>query len=224
MVVPSGSAWYASGMSGIPNVQFGQTPPTEPGALPPAGPAWPKVVGIFSIVIGSLGIAAHACGVIGTVFGRMAMSMIPDSSKVPPEQQASLSAISQHAPIMIAGSTLSMIAAIMLLVAGIQCVRRRPATRSMHLVWIAVRVVAAIVATIATHLQFSTQMEAMRSMGATMPTGIAGLMMTFGIGMLIIGFLWAMAYPIFIAIWFLRAPVVAEINRWRNEGPDLGGI
>jgi hypothetical protein len=220
----SGWSWYPLGMSSIPNVQFGQTPPTEPGAMPPAQPGWPKVIGILSIAIGSLGILAHACGLAGTIFGGLAMSMIPDASKIPADQQAALSSISQNAPIMAVGSGLSMIAAIMLLVAGVQCLRRKPATRTLHFAWIAVRVLAAIVATIAAYMQYNTQMAMINQAGTPLPAGFGGFMMGMGVAMVFIGFLWAMAYPIFVAIWFMRSLVVAEINRWRSEGPRLGGI
>lgn len=91
-------------------------------------PKWPKVIGILSIVWGSLGLF---CGGVG-------MAMLPFSAKLSgmalkngePTPYGSIPTITDYT---ITGIGFGL--ALLLLFAGIACVSYRPTTRVMHLVY-----------------------------------------------------------------------------------------
>lgn len=63
-------------------------PPVNPGQIDfdPEPPSWPKVIGIISIVWGSLGVICNACGLFGQMAGDAFVNMAP------PEQREQLKA------------------------------------------------------------------------------------------------------------------------------------
>lgn len=102
--------------------------------LPDDPPAWPKVIGIISIVLGSLGLLCNGCGgamLVATPYllqmGEEQFGPAPDVLKPPMAQIALL--------------PIALIMSILLLVAGISLVRRKAAARLMHLVYAVVTLI-----------------------------------------------------------------------------------
>lgn len=106
------------------------TPPTvsewdDSDSLGPARPRWPKVVGIISIVWGSLSLL---CGVCGTAWATFGVSMVmPADQKIPPTVFIS--------PAQLVLTAVSTMFAVVLIVAGATTVGRKPVGRVLHLVY-----------------------------------------------------------------------------------------
>ncbi len=99
----------------------------EPDELMNPRPKWPKVIGIISIVLGSLGLT---CGGLGLVMAPLSASMLKpvlEGDPVPYGMQ--LGAVDY----VIGG--IGLLLSILLLVAGIAGATRRPSTRSLHLAY-----------------------------------------------------------------------------------------
>ncbi len=108
----------------------GASPPVDPGEipLPPDPPAWPKAVGITSIVWGALGLTCGACGVAGGIASSYLSGMMPAEMGPMPD-------VMKPSPAQLVLGGVGILWAILLIVAGIMCVTRNPATRAMHLVY-----------------------------------------------------------------------------------------
>jgi hypothetical protein len=160
-------------------------------------PAWPKVVGIISIVLGSLGLI---CGVLGTgslFFFPSMMSGQTFEGGTPPVFPY------QPAPMgLLVLSVFGTLWAVVLIVAGAMCVGRKPAARPVHLVWALVTVVTS---TLSMYMQVTMQNKAsdwMRDNPDAQVTQMSG----GGVGNLIglaVGGFFAYAWPLFVLIWFL---------------------
>ena len=164
----------------------------------PKPPVWHKVIGIISIVLASLGIV---CTPISMGMNAMnpaqkeAMKMFPDWWR----------------NYQVFSSFLGVAFAILLLVAGISLCRRRPAARTLHLIYAGVALVMCIIGTLAAVSLMNTD---------STPMGMrAGMMIGF-----VFGFLFGSAYPVFLLIWFLRARIRDEVASWpRTQAQSPAG-
>jgi len=175
-------------------------------------PGWPKVVGILSLV---LGILALTCGVLGigmavagnAFFSTMMGGQLPEGTP-PPPMSPPMDAL------MIASSALGFVVNIILVAAAIMLLKRRPAGRTLHLVYALFGVIAAFFGTfVAKHgqeaqkaameawladygntdfgQQIAQQQQAQAGMQSTME------LVTLGVFAVV-----ALAWPVFCIIWF----------------------
>ena len=167
-------------------------------------PGWPKGLGVFSIVWGTLGIICSGCVTIlafaGTAFyewGRQQRSKAgqPDIGPMPDVFKATGLEI---------GSTLVwMLGAVILLAAGISLVRRSASGRSLHLTYAAISIVGtfmglvagfmkhgAIVAYIAAHPNDPFLKQPGSTMGSSLVFPVVSAVLSW-------------IYPAFILLWFL---------------------
>ena len=93
-------------------------------------PRWPKVIGVISIVWGSLGLVCGGLGLIATPFTPMMMDAALEDGQ--PTPYGMVPTATDYA---IGGLGVGL--AILLLFAGIACVSYRPVTRVMHLLYAA---------------------------------------------------------------------------------------
>ena len=99
-------------------------------------PKWPKVVGILSIVFGGISVFCGGLGLASLSFGAsMAQGQI-GSDPLPPNMVLS--------PIEMAGQGLGMLVTIVLIVAGVMLVTRKPAAKAAHLVYAVLMLPAAV--------------------------------------------------------------------------------
>lgn len=160
-------------------------------------PAWPKVVGIISIVWASIGLVCNLCNMLGGVMQGAFMGMVP------PEQQEQMKAqmAANSSPLAIGASALSLLVSALLLVAGIQTLRRRANGRMLHLVWVVAALIAGVIGGYAGWIGMQASVNqtlqndpnAQQMAGAV--NGIAIAM--FGCIMLL-----TFAWPLFCAVWF----------------------
>lgn len=161
--------------------------------LPPDPPAWPKVIGIISIVFGSLGVMCTGCG------GAMLFAM-PALLKLSEEQFGPAPDVFKPPVAQFAMIPVGLILAIVLLVAGIMLIRRKPAARAMHLVYAIINTLLNLagVAVGIAHLQKLAAWKAANegdqwAAQINMPQQYATMAISVAIGI---------GYPLFLLIWF----------------------
>lgn len=175
--------------------QFNTVPPMygEPdfGAEPPA---WPKVIGIISIVLAALGLVCGGCGIVqnfAAVAQGGAQVQTPSGQMLqlpPPPMLANI--------IMVVG----WLWGILLLIAGIQTLRRAFSGRMLHLVYAGVSILISIVNILVTwsYIQATIQALSADPQMAQMSGFITGAMY----GSVCVGLVFGMGYPVFLLIWF----------------------
>lgn len=165
-------------------------------SMPAEPPSWPKVVGIISIVWGSLGVLCNICGVIGQASGNFLMTMVP------PEQQEAMKAQMAAGGIaQIALYVVSALVSILLIVAGVTTLKRQATGRMLHLAYGAIGIVLTIAGTFIALKGIDAQIAAMSNNPNTPPQALAGAKMGSYFGMAF-GVCIGLAYPLFCLIWF----------------------
>lgn len=161
--------------------------------LPPDPPAWPKVIGIISIVFASLGLVCGGCG------GAMLFAM-PALLKLSEEQFGPAPDVFKPPVAQLAMVPVGFILAIVLLVAGIMLIRRKPAARVMHLVYAVVNILLTSAGVVVGLMQLD-KLAAWKAANEgeqwaaqiNMPQQYFTLAFATAIGI---------AYPLFLLIWF----------------------
>jgi hypothetical protein len=167
--------------------------PVMPNDLPNEPASWPKVIGIISIVWGSIGLLCGICGIGGLLFSGAIVNIVP------PEQQEQMRAqmAAQQSPIMFVHYGIGFLLAILLLIAGIQTLRREPLGRTLHLAYGVLGTLSALFGAFlgwgvihaqGAQLVGNAQQQQMQQMGSY-----------FGLAF---GVCFGLAYPVFCLIWF----------------------
>lgn len=111
-------------------------PSTEVPDLPPEPPTWPKVVGIISIVWGTLMLGCGACGIGVGLFGEAILpQMMPEGG--PPVQTG-------MGPATTAATAIGLVFYVLLIIAGILLIQRKPIARTLHLIYAVLAIVLGI--------------------------------------------------------------------------------
>jgi len=176
-----------------------QQPPPPPFVYPPGGYAaapkravWPTVIGTISCVLAGLGLI---CG----PGAKLVNSYNPQTQEVYrhlPEWFRSFETLSM---------LIGVVFAVLLLAAGVTLLKRRPAGRTLHLAYGAL---ALVVGVVNIGVVFSAISKASAEMPAPMRAGMIGGAFGGAVGL---------AYPVFLLVWFLRAAIAAEVDRWREQ-------
>jgi len=173
-------------------------PPPEPvppvqtqGYIPqPKRSAWPTVIGIISTIFAAMGLICTPISLAINAFN-------PATQKVHefmPEWYRTWEL----------GSGLVGVAfAVLLLIAGISLMKRRPIGRSLHLIYAIIGTVMTVINAVAIVLLIGETSD--------MPDPMRYGMIGGGAGGVCLG----LAYPIFLLIWFLRGPVAKEVKTWK---------
>lgn len=107
--------------------QYSSSNPFDPNSVEfqERPPGWPKVIGIVSIVLASLGLFCGVCAVGGMAMLPMAGQQNPEFANLPPSVQIT--------PGLLLHIGLGIIGSILLVVAGIQTIRRNALGRTLHI-------------------------------------------------------------------------------------------
>ena len=137
------------------------------------------------------------------------------------QQQVALMQAGMPNPMLsVLEACLALLASVLLLIAGIQCVRRESMARVLHLVWAGARVLVAGLTCVVGYLTMQAQAKVMQGMGgqgggvAGMPPGFAGYMSIMGMVGIVLTFAWGVAYPVVVVVWFSKPKVKAEVAGW----------
>ncbi len=179
--------------------------PVVPGPLPVKKSGWPTAIGVITVVLGSLGALSGIWSIVGQ-FLMSALSQIPG-------QKETIALLTHWRPWLIAIAAATIIVAILLLFGGITLMRRRAFSRSLILVWAALKIVLVIVSSVITYQLNEAQFAVMQQSGMNM-SGMQGVMNIAGIASVIVSLVWGMALPVFMIIWFMRPRVMREMNQW----------
>ena len=184
-------------------------PPEFSPETPPAPAVWPKVIGIIAIVFGSAGVLMN----IVTAFFPLMQRMLP------PEAQAAQGItpefIERWGTYQIVSPIVMAAIALILLVGGIQLLRRRRKSRSIIYAWSVVKLIAgAVGAWIGAKMQadiFANLREVTDGPEAEIVNS-----MTSSVGSiaLVIGIIWIALLPVFMLIWFSLPATKREVARW----------
>lgn len=167
-----------------PPYQFGAQYPS------PRPSAWPKVIGIISLVFSGLGLVCGPLGKAANIVNpasREVYAMFPDWFRT--------------------WETVSMLVGIgtciLLLAGGILLLRRRALARALHLAYGALGVVITLVN--------AAVMVSLFSHPGDLPAPLRAAMVSSAV----VGVLAGMAYPVFLLVWFLRPRIAAEVRGWQ---------
>lgn len=201
-----------------------RTPPTVPGAVPLPLSRWPAVLGVISIVLGGFGVLRNSCGVFGAFSTGLITTFFssqPGASGPEMQQQVALMQAGMPSPMLsVLEACLALLTSVLLLIAGIQCVRRESMARVLHLVWAGARVLVAVLTCVVGYLTMQSQAKVIQGMGgagggaAGMPPGFAGYMSIMGMVGIVLTFAWGVAYPVVVVVWFSKLKVRAEVAGW----------
>ncbi|MCH7814002.1 MAG: hypothetical protein IID40_08270 [Planctomycetes bacterium] len=181
-------------------------PPVQPGELyfTPEPSSWPKVIGIISIVLGSLGI-------LGGINGALSPFYAASLAKFMPGQSAEVMAmVKEFAVWTVAGSLVAIGLAGLLLAAGIALVKQRPQAVGRCRLWAVLKILFAIANTVLQYQIQSRMMQAQQDSG-NFPAGMADLMVWTAV---VMPLAWALPYPGFLLIWFGRSKIKLEVANW----------
>lgn len=171
-------------------------PPTDPGGieLPPDLPRWPKVIGITSIVWGSLGTMCAGCGSI------YAVAIAPGLMKGMEAQFGPLPAAFKPGVETIVAGALGVIMTILLIVAGIFLVQYKRLGRTLLLAYGGGSLVTTAIATALQVMKVMEQMDFAKQNPDNGWVKVQNPMYALiGAG---VGVVMGLAWPVFCLIWF----------------------
>lgn len=157
-------------------------------------PGWPRLVGILSIVWGSLGIVCGGCMTLSSAFMRNLLKMAEEQNGPAPEAMIT-------PPALVASMGFGTLVTILLLVAGITTLKRSITGRTLHLIY-AVLSILNSVAGLWLSLEQHKAMAEWASQNAGNPYAANANMGGMNTMIAVVFTAIAVAYPLFILIWF----------------------
>lgn len=157
-------------------------------------PAWPKVVGIISIVLASLSLICGGCGLVQNVMGLVQGGKdveMPNSAPIhiPPPSGLSVGL-----------GVLGWLWAVVLLVAGIMTLKRLAKGRLLHLVYAGVSIVLTIGSVAVGMAEMQRVFDAF-GQNAQMAQ-MAGMIRMFTYAVMCFAVSLGLGYPLFLLVWF----------------------
>lgn len=182
------------------------TPPTGPDAFDPndpslfvARPKWPKVIGIITIVLASLGLlcsvgGAGAAAFFGPMQQQVVADMAPDADPLP----------SPMTPLLWGAIAFGTVLAFVQFIGGVMCVAYKPAARLVLLLYGVLGIVSTMLGTVA-QLQQQAAMQAWAEANPGNPIADQMTSDAQAMGQLVglaFGLLLGLGIPLFYVIWF----------------------
>jgi hypothetical protein len=181
-----------------------QIPPTNSEfTIPVEAPGWPKVLGIFSIVWAGLGIPCSLCisimSMVGGAFyewGRQKQieGKMPDPGPMP--------AVYQPTILEALCAMVWFVGVVVLLVAGIQTVRRRAAGRTTHLAYAAISIIGSLAYAVVAVMKAFAIKEWISHNAGDPYLKQPGASFAANPITAIISTLVLLVFPVFVVIWF----------------------
>ncbi|MSQ90922.1 MAG: hypothetical protein EXS01_05965 [Phycisphaerales bacterium] len=192
------------------------TPPTFASLMPSSvePPVWIKRLGGVAVAFGILGILVGLCGIGSAIFMDKLAGLIPINAGrgSGPSLVEVMAATSKYQALALTNGVLSMAVAGILLYGGIKLLQQRAKCRSILLNWAVLKFVVAISGTWIAYLSQRAQMEALP--GGINPMFSAEsweLLQNILLGSM---FVWLIALPIFVIVWFGRSKIKSQIATW----------
>jgi hypothetical protein len=199
----------------------------EPGDLPSEPARWPSVLGWFSISLGGLGILKNGCGAVSNLLmGGKGMSWMFGGGNSA-QADAVEKAMAGLGPLKMGLGVLSLISigvSVLLLIAGIQLIKRQKSAVPMHVAWSWIRIFVGILEVIASLMLNRAMTTAILESMPKGPNGpppamMSSIMLVSGVCGGIFGLVVVLAYPIVVLAVLSRPWAKAEIARWGGASP-----
>ena len=198
----------------------GMPPPVPPqfeSVRAPDTDQWPGIIGTIAIIFGAAGTLQNGCGVAASLFQKQIYSMVAGAVPAAADSLAALAAqdaaSERYLWLNVGLSLLATLVAVMLLVGGIRLLRRRASSVALLRAWAVAKLVLALLLAGYGVVIFASQLEMMQA--ELQPSGTSANTMRaaafFGVAFNLI---WQWALPIFMLVWFSRAPIRASTARW----------
>jgi hypothetical protein len=194
--------------------QFDAAPPTRAGDIaPPEG--WPMVIGVLSIIFGSLGALQGVCGAAGLLLVTVLSGVLPPEVR---DQMQAQGQMSVPYPLL---QGLQLVpefgVSIVLLVGGILLVRRKRKSGVVLTAFALLDLCSNTYAAVLGYFVFVATTEAAAANPQMQQAGaqwIMGLMQRVTLPM--VGITWVVSaiWPVFLIIWFRRAKTRASMGAW----------
>jgi len=174
-----------------------------PGSYPTqadAKPSWPTVVGIISLCV---------AGLFGlwTIIGQ-----IINSTGINPQQREMMkNAPDWVEPMQLAVAAFGVATYVVLAIGGVRLLKRLRAARTFHVAYALMGIVMAIAG-----LVFGIMLMNYMQMPSPAPAGMQPFLKVSMIFGAIVGLLFALAYPVFLLIWFSRAKIKQHVQTWQS--------
>lgn len=187
------------------------TPPVVPGAVAARRepPSWPVPIGVIAIVLGSLGALGGVSGVLSPLYVKFMRSAMP------PGQAWAMDITERWMTYTVTAAAVSMILAIVLLIAGIGIVRRRRWSCGRVKTWACLKIVLVLFTAV---MQGLIQRETFEGIQQQQPMMGGPASQSFVVGVAIgttaLALLWGWALPVFMLIWFSRRQIRNEVASW----------
>lgn len=193
-----------------PTDAFGQTQYAEPDPAA-ARSKWPAIIGTISIVLGGLGLLCYGCGSLNTIVSPMLVSAMPEDQRPATPQGMML-------VLQVAQTCAAFLLSLWLLFAGIGIVRRRSWGRGGHIGWAIMKIITAIAGMLIGLVFLPDSVQQINDQ-LNQGTGPPPFEMTEGVMLviLVVMSVWAILWPIFVLLWFLRGNVREEVRGWALE-------
>lgn len=191
----------------------GLAPPVVAGALGVERAAWPTVVGVISVVLGSLGILKNACGGMGNL-----AQWFGGGGTGP------LAGFGQLGGWMVLAGVLSLVSLAVsgwLLWAGVQLLKRRKKSVALHKGWAWTRIGLALLEAVSSAAVQSVWSSTAMGGGAAggggaggAPAGTDAMMIAIVIISVALPLTFALTYPVVVLALFSRPWAKLEVERW----------
>ncbi len=194
-------------------------PPTVRGEFRPMDrAAWPTVIGVISIVLGSMGVLGNLVGLVSVAVMQVTGEMFMGPAE----------GMGMTGPMLIAQGVYSFVAlgvSVLLLTSGIGVVQRRLWGVKATRLWAWTRILLTVVGAALTYWvqteQFAAMDESMQQQqgggGGAPPPGLLGAMGSIVIVASVAwALVWGWAWPVICLIWLARAPVKAHYLKWHG--------
>jgi len=171
------------------------------------------VLGTIAIVFGLCGALQGLCGV-ASVFAMgpitQMLGKFTPATAGGPTLESTLAVTQKFAAWAIASNIFAVLVAVLLIVGGARLIKRRAKCRGTILLWGGLKFLVAVVAVVLGYL--SMQEHASLASGPSAP----GSAMMQGVAMfsLAFSFLWLLALPVFMVVWFSRPRIRDEVAGW----------
>jgi hypothetical protein len=200
------------------------TPPVTAGELPALEPAWPKVFGVISVVLGGLGMATNGCGALsgligGTLMTTFMKNFMPKGTAPGAADAAQFDQLMDSLrPWMVVSGVVSLVnlgVSVWLLVAGIGLLKRRASAIRQHIGWSWVRIAMVLVtAGIAVASQFASSAAMAKLQTGQGGAAMAGVTELMAVFQAVITVAFGVAYPIVVLVYMSKQKVKDQVAGW----------
>jgi hypothetical protein len=192
--------------------------------LPYTESKWPTPVGVICLVFGILGLLGGVYAIFTLPITRFFMRLGELGQKANPANDATIRVLERWHLFMTASALVSMVLSAVLLTVGIAILKRKGWCKPIALIWAAGQSIAVIVnAVIGFQVQQETMELTMEWAGKDAPEMAqitAGITRVIGPVSVVIGCVFGLALPVFLAVWMTRPKITEEIATWNGDKPD----